>query len=42
MPGVDVYRRDEIPDEYHYKKGRYVQDILVVARKSTSEIIQLI
>lgn len=32
MPGVDVYRRDDIPDHYHYKNGRYVQQILVVAR----------
>ena len=35
MPGVDVYRRDDIPDHYHYKNGRYVQQILVVARPGT-------
>ncbi|CAL8070700.1 unnamed protein product [Orchesella dallaii] len=29
--GFDVYRRNEIPDEFHYKHGRLAQDILVVA-----------
>lgn len=33
MPGADVFRRQDIPEEYHYKKGRYVQEILVVAKK---------
>ena len=32
MRGVDVYRKDDIPDEYHYKHGRYVQEILVCAK----------
>lgn len=32
MRGVDVYRRDDIPDNYHYKNGRYVQEILVCAK----------
>ena len=32
MRGVDVYRRDDIPDSYHYKNGRYVQEILVCAK----------
>ena len=32
MPGVDVYQREEIPDHYNYKNGRYVQKILVIAR----------
>lgn len=33
MEGVNVYLRDEIPDEFHYRKSRHVQDILVVAMK---------
>lgn len=32
MRGVDVYRRDDIPDSYYYKNGRYVQEILVCAK----------
>ncbi|XP_046449994.1 glycerophosphocholine cholinephosphodiesterase ENPP6-like [Daphnia pulex] len=32
MRGIDVYRRDDIPEEYHYKNGRYVQEILVCAK----------
>lgn len=32
MKGVNVYRRDDIPDEYNYKNGRYVQEILVCAK----------
>ena len=32
MRGMDVYRRDDIPDNYHYKNGRYVQEILVCAK----------
>lgn len=32
MRGVDVYRRDDIPDHYYYKNGRYVQEILVCAK----------
>lgn len=28
-----MYLRDEIPDEFHYRKSRHVQDILVVAMK---------
>lgn len=32
MRGMDVYRRDDIPDHYHYKNGRYVQEILVCAK----------
>ncbi|XP_021967716.1 glycerophosphocholine cholinephosphodiesterase ENPP6 [Folsomia candida] len=30
--GFDVYRRDEIPDEYHFKNHRLVQEILLVAQ----------
>jgi len=41
MPGVDVYRRDDIPDHYHYKNGRYVQQILVVARPGKYDSIEL-
>ena len=32
MNGTTVYLREEIPDEWHYKNGRLVQDILVVAK----------
>lgn len=32
MPGVDVYLRDEIPIEFNLKKGRYLQEILIVAK----------
>jgi hypothetical protein len=35
MRGMDVYRRDDIPDHYHYKNGRYVQEILVCAKQGT-------
>ncbi|ODN05640.1 Ectonucleotide pyrophosphatase/phosphodiesterase family member 6 [Orchesella cincta] len=30
--GFDVYRREEIPEHFHYKNNRLVQDILVVAQ----------
>lgn len=30
--GFDVYRREDIPDYFHYKNNRLVQDILVVAK----------
>ncbi|CAG7718636.1 unnamed protein product [Allacma fusca] len=33
VEGVDVYKREEIPDEYHYKNARLAQDILVVAKE---------
>ena len=33
---MDVYRRDDIPDEYNYKNGRYVQEILVCAKPGTN------
>lgn len=39
MTGMDVYRRDDIPDEYHYKNGRYVQEILVCAKPGNFFII---
>jgi hypothetical protein len=32
MPGVDVYKRDEIPEEYHYKNNKLTHEILVVAK----------
>ena len=28
-----MFKRDEIPEHWHYKKGRYVQDLLLVAQK---------
>ena len=40
MPGVNVYKREEIPEEYHYKKGLFVHDILLVA-KTGKHIYQL-
>lgn len=30
IPNVKVYRRDDIPDHWHYKRNRRVPDILVV------------
>lgn len=30
--GFDVYRREDIPEEYHYKNHRLIFEILVVAR----------
>jgi len=32
MPGVDVYLKDEIPVEFNFKRGRYLQAILIVAK----------
>lgn len=32
MPGVDVYRKKDIPDKFHYKESRLVHDLLLVAR----------
>ena len=32
MRGVDVYRKEDIPDDYFYKNARYVQEILVVCK----------
>lgn len=31
IPGAKVYKREDIPEEWHFKKGKYVNDILVVA-----------
>ena len=35
MRGMNVYRREDIPASYHYKNGRYVQEILVCAKPGT-------
>jgi len=32
MPGVDVYLRDDIPVAFNLKRGRYLQEILLVAK----------
>lgn len=32
MVGVDVYRKEDIPEGLHFKGGQHVQDILLVAR----------
>ena len=32
MEGVDVYNRDEIPNEFHYKNNRLAPEILLVAK----------
>lgn len=33
MPGVEVYKREEIPESYHYKNHRFTQEILLVAKR---------
>jgi len=33
VPGLDVYRKEDIPDRYHFKNNRRVLPILVVAKK---------
>lgn len=32
MPGVEVYKKENIPEEFHYKEGRLVHDLLLVAK----------
>jgi hypothetical protein len=32
IPGVDVYKKDDIPEEFHYKRSKFVHDFLLVAR----------
>ncbi|CAL8110121.1 unnamed protein product [Orchesella dallaii] len=32
IPGLDAYRKNDIPEEFHYKKSKLVHDILLVAK----------
>lgn len=34
MPGVNVYRHEEIPDELHFKNNKYIHDIILKANIS--------
>ncbi|KAK7063292.1 Ectonucleotide pyrophosphatase/phosphodiesterase member 6 [Halocaridina rubra] len=34
IPGINVYKKEDIPEKLHYKKGKYVNDILIMAKES--------
>ena len=29
MPGVSVYKKEDIPDHYHYKDNEHIHDIIL-------------
>ncbi|KAB7502615.1 Ectonucleotide pyrophosphatase/phosphodiesterase family member 6 [Armadillidium nasatum] len=31
MPGVKIFKHDEIPDEFHYKNNKFIHDIVIKA-----------
>jgi len=36
IPGVDVYKKEDIPEDFHFKRGKLVHDFLLVAKSGFS------